>query len=174
MKSGKIKRESHWLSHGNMAASLGISVSAFRQWGVPPVARIGREVFYSPGDVTENRLRHDAAMREKKAGSASGQNLLLRQEKLRLMRAQCEGQQLKNAELREQLIPVDVLQWTLNRVGASIAQHLAKIPAALRKKCPKLNAASHKIIKHEIEKCQQIAVQAGVNLDFDEYDRNQT
>ena len=50
------KPKSFWLSQGKMAESCGISVEAFRQWKVPPVAKIGREVFYSVGDVTNNRV----------------------------------------------------------------------------------------------------------------------
>lgn len=34
------------LNKSDMASSIGISVQAFDKWGVPPVERRGREVFY--------------------------------------------------------------------------------------------------------------------------------
>ena len=159
----KIKPE--WLTQEKMAASCNMSISGFRKWGVKPAAKIGRCVYYSPADVTANRLAHRAA-------SASGQNLLLRQEKLRLMRLRTEAQELKNKQLRERLIEVDLLRWTLEQTGKQIAEVIGEIPEALRKKCQRLTAGSHRIIRREIEKCQTLALQMAVNLDLDQFETN--
>ncbi|EHY9876503.1 DNA-packaging protein, partial [Escherichia coli] len=41
------------LNKSDMASSIGISVQAFDKWGVPPVERRGREVFYDVKTVLE-------------------------------------------------------------------------------------------------------------------------
>jgi len=53
------KPEDHWLSQANMARSCKVSLSAFQKWNVQPVAKIGRTVYYSVGDVSNNRLDHE-------------------------------------------------------------------------------------------------------------------
>jgi len=50
------KPKSFWLSQANMARSCRVSITAFKKWNVRPVAKIGRIVYYSPGDVTNNRV----------------------------------------------------------------------------------------------------------------------
>ena len=167
-----MNRKPEWLTQEQMAESCNISVTGFRRWHVPPVARIGREVFYLAGDVTANRLAHNKKRLEKKAASATGQALIQRAEQLRLTRAQVEFQELKNAELRERLIEVHLLHWVIEQTGKGIAQQLGKIPAALRKKCPRLTAMNHKIIRREIEKCQTLALQMSINLDLETFETN--
>ena len=51
-------RQSHWLNKRNMARSAGVSDSAFAKWDVEAVAQIGRERFFTVGDVLVNRRRH--------------------------------------------------------------------------------------------------------------------
>jgi len=54
-----------WLNKTNMALSLGISTQAFDKWKVKPVAKIGRETFFTVRSVVENRV--DNAMRQAKS-----------------------------------------------------------------------------------------------------------
>ena len=53
------KPKPFWLSQADMARSCRVSLSAFQKWNVRPVARIGRIVYYSPGDVLNNRMDHE-------------------------------------------------------------------------------------------------------------------
>jgi len=46
------------LTQAEAAASCGVSVSAFARWGVEPVARSGRNTYYTARAILENRLRH--------------------------------------------------------------------------------------------------------------------
>ena len=88
------------------------------------------------------------------------------------MRLRTEAQELKNKQLRERLIEVDLLRWTLEQTGKQIAEVIGEIPEALRKKCQRLTAVSHRIIRREIEKCQTLALQMAVNLDLDQFETN--
>lgn len=49
------KPEPYWLKQSDMARSCRVSLYAFQKWNVRPVAKIGRIVYYSPGDVLNNR-----------------------------------------------------------------------------------------------------------------------
>jgi len=55
-----MKPKSCWLNQKTMALSCGVSLTTFQRWGVRPVARIGRQVFYSLRDVLDNRLDNHA------------------------------------------------------------------------------------------------------------------
>lgn len=48
--------EPYWLNKSQMAASLGISVQAFDKWGVKPVAKIGRSVYFDCRSVLDLKL----------------------------------------------------------------------------------------------------------------------
>lgn len=168
----KIKRESHWLTQTQMARACGISTQAFVKWGVEPIAKIGRNAFYVVQDVLQNRLVNQAAQLTKSIDTATEAELFKEEriEKLRLTRAQAEGQEIKNAQLRKELAPVDIIEWTLGKVGAQIAAILDALPLQLKKKNPKLTATNIESIRREIVKAQNAAAQ--VTVDYDEYERN--
>lgn len=48
------------LNKSDMASSLGISVQAFDKWGVQPVEKRGREVFFDVRSVVDNRIEHQS------------------------------------------------------------------------------------------------------------------
>lgn len=54
-----------WVNKKTMAASLGISVQAFGKWGVLPVARVGRESFFTVEDVVAYCIAQDRKKRSK-------------------------------------------------------------------------------------------------------------
>ncbi|WP_244568571.1 hypothetical protein [Escherichia coli] len=59
------------LNKSDMASSIGISVQAFDKWGVPPVERRGREVFYDVKTVLEiDRERRQHNQRAPDKGKA--------------------------------------------------------------------------------------------------------
>ncbi len=160
-KNTKVTREKYWLTHEQMAKAHGISTQAFRQWGVEPVAKIGREVFYLAGDVTANRL-------QKRVPSDAAEMIQAEREaKLKLTEAQVEGQELKNSQLRRELAPVAVIEWTLGKVGSQIAAILDSLPLQIKKRCPKLTASGIEVIRREIVKTQNIAAQ--VTVDYAEF-----
>lgn len=159
-----------WLNKREMAASLGISVQAFAQWGVEPVARIGREVFFSAKDVLANRLLHSAekVQRSEPEGGSAGSNLDLERELL--IREQREGQALKNAEMRRELAPVGVIEWALGRVAAQLSAQLDSLVPRLKRTAPFLTAANLEQVTREVVKAKNAA--ARIQVDLDEYRRD--
>lgn len=168
----KVKRENHWLTQTQTARACGISVQAFVKWDVQPVAKIGRNKYYMVADVLENRLVHQAARLTKAIDTTTDaqQSKKEREEKLRLVSAQADGQEIKNSQLRKELAPVAVIEWALGKLGGQIAAILDALPAKLKKRNPKLTASNIAMVKKEIIKAANMA--AHVTVDYDEYDRN--
>lgn len=52
----------HWLNHRDMAAACGVSHQTFDNWGIKPVARIGKQSFYLVADVLRNRIARHVAL----------------------------------------------------------------------------------------------------------------
>ena len=82
----------------------------------------------------------------------------------RLATAQAENVELKNAQLRNELAPIDMITWTLGKVGAQIAALLETIPGRVKRRSPDLSARHIDIIKGEIIKAQNMAARVSVNL----------
>ena len=133
-----------------------------------PVGKIGRNVYYLVRDVLTNRTENTAA-RKHKADSAANQELARseREEKLRLTKAQAEGQEIKNAQLREKLAPVELIEWVIGNVGEQVITIFDALPEQLKKRMPKLTDSNIETIRREIAKVHAIA--AGMTLDLDQY-----
>ncbi len=168
----KQKPNPRWFTHQQLAKRLGKTVTSLRQWGVEPVAKIPPNVFYDLNDVIQNRIENYVAKHQKPAEQSTEAELhrAEREEKLLLTKAQREGQELKNAQLRKELAPVAVIEWTLGKVGSQIAALLDSLPLQIKKRCPKLTASGIEVIQREIVKAQNIAAQ--VTVDYAEFQRN--
>lgn len=167
------KKQPHWLTHEHMAASIGISPQAFRQWKVPPAAKIGRCTYYEVRAVLDNRLANQAKRLDESRGAGLDDAELVRaerEEKLRLTTAQAAGQEIKNAQLRNELAPVAVIEWVVGKAGAQIGAVLDALPLQLKKRNPRLTATDIETIRREIVKAQNAASQITVDLD-EYYDR---
>lgn len=165
------KPKPSWLTQADMAASCDKSLSAFQKWNVEPVEKIGRNVFYAVADVLENRLNDQEVRFQKHAPSDMAEMIQAeREEKLLLTKAQREGQELKNSQLRKELAPVSIIEWTLGKVGSQIAAILDSLPLQIKKRCPKLTASGIEVIRREIVKAQNIA--ATVQVDYEEFQRS--
>jgi phage terminase Nu1 subunit (DNA packaging protein) len=163
----------HWQNQKNAAAGQGVSTQAFARWGVEPVAKIGRNAYYLPSDITAYLVaRETASLQEKlerietaaaETGSAADR------EKMLLTREQRIGQELKNAQARRELAPIGIIDWALSRVGSQISALLEAIPLKVKQLLPKMTAAEIGLIEREVIKAQNAS--AAVTVDFDEYDR---
>ena len=162
------KPKTSWLTQADMAASCRKSLSAFQKWNIEPVEKIGRNVFYMAADVLENRL-NDFESRLQKHAPLDAAELIQaeREEKLLLTKAQREGQELKNSQLRKELAPVSVIEWVIGKTGGQISAILDALPLQIKKRCPKLTASGIEVIRREIVKAQNAA--AAMTLDLDEY-----
>lgn len=148
-----------------MAASCGVSVKSFQAWNVEPVARIGRESFFEVSTVLANRLARQTERARLAAPSAD--EIDAERERALLTREQREGQSLKNAQLRKELAPIALIEWTLGKVANQIGAVLDSIPLKVKKVVPRLTAVEVEHIKREVVKAQNAA--ARVTVDLDEY-----
>lgn len=136
MAAAKPKKEPYWLNKSQMAASLGISVQAFDKWGVKPVAKIGRESFYTMRDVLDNRLAH--AEQNNNLDAIEAVPGTIDYERLRLTREQADQLELKNELARAKVVPIELFGLVLSKLAAEIAGILDTLPLQIRRKHPEL------------------------------------
>ena len=154
------KREPHWLNKSETAKSLGISVQAFDKWGVQPVAKIGRENFYTMRSVLDNRLENH---NEKHAGDADPDDY--EAQRTRLTKEQADQLEMKNAVTRREQAPVQLLQLALDEMAQRITAILGAIPSKVKKRVPSLTSGEMTNITREIIKAQNAASKAELPWD---------
>ncbi|MCP3521636.1 terminase small subunit, partial [Escherichia coli] len=106
------------LNKSDMASSIGISVQAFDKWGVPPVERRGREVFYDVKTV----LEIDRERRQQNQKSSGGENDLeerLLQARVNLTEEQAIAQRLKNQVAEHKVIDTAFSIFALSRLSTT-------------------------------------------------------
>ena len=140
-----------WLNRKNTAKSLGITVQSFDQWGVKPVAKIGRETFFLMSDVVANRVNH-AQQKRQLAPLDSEVEAQLAQEKLRLTKEQADQLELKNELARAKVVPTDLFSAILSRVAAEIAGIIDTLPLQVKRKHPELETPVIESIKWQCVK----------------------
>lgn len=91
-------------------------------------------------------------------------------EKARLTKEQATKEALRNAQLRNELAPIDILQWTINKVGGQISSILSAVPLKIKRRIPSLTTSDVEMIKREIVKAQNAA--SKITIDLDEYSNN--
>ncbi|HBQ8048208.1 DNA-packaging protein [Klebsiella pneumoniae subsp. pneumoniae] len=126
------------LNKSDMASSIGISVQAFDKWGVPPVERRGREVFYDVKTV----LEIDRERRQQNQKSSEGEDDLeekLLQARVDLTEEQAIAQRLKNRVTEGKLIDAAFCTFALSRVAMELSSTLDGIPLAMQRQFPDLS-----------------------------------
>ncbi len=151
-----------WLNKKDMAASLRISVQAFDKWGVEPVARQGRSVYFDARAVLEHRLAELAAKHQPNAtddGEEIDHNIEYKidVERRRLLAAQSEGQEQKNAEKAKRLIDAGFATFALSRMAAEIATVLDTLPLTMKRKHPDLETRHLETLMRELAKARNQA-----------------
>lgn len=142
--------EPGWLNKTSMAASLGISVQAFDKWGVKPVARVGRSVYFTAQNVLQNRLDNEVAKKQPEPDEELGSGLDF--ERYRLTKAQADAQELKNEINQQEVVPVDFAAYAISRVAAEASGVIDSTPLNLIRKNPELTIAQQENIKRELAK----------------------
>jgi len=154
------KVEAGWLNKKEMAASLGISTQAFDKWDVAPVAKVGRSVYYTAADVVANRLSKTQKKAQPKPAMSSGDGpkvfdsveAELEYEKLLLTRAQRQGQELKNDENQQLVVPTDFAAFALSKVAAEGAGVMASVPLNMKRKHPEMSPVQQATMERELAK----------------------
>jgi phage terminase Nu1 subunit (DNA packaging protein) len=149
-----------YLNKKEMASSLGISVQAFDKWGVEPVKKEGREVFYDVRSVLDNRLLHqDDSKKNDEESDQLDDDIKI--ERRRLLKAQADDQERENARKDSLLVDTDFCTFVLSKVAGEIASILDTIPLAYQRKFPGLSNAHSKYLKGEIIKARNKAATTG-------------
>lgn len=152
MKKNRPEKQREWLNKSEMAASIGISTTAFDKWGIEPVERIGREAFFTVAAVLENRLQRVDPIHQPSTELDPNAEKLLVQERLRLTKAQSEAQELKNEVSRRTLIPVDFIVFGFSKLVPEISSALDTLPMVVRRRHPELEARHLETLERESTK----------------------
>ena len=130
--------EPHWLTAGEAAESVGITPRAFRAWEVEPVATIGTRKYYDGRAILENRLA--ALKRKHRRPETTTAELKARVDELEtsLTNARAEGQGLRNAELRGELVRLDALTQAIANAGTAANAALEALPGKIKRGAPEI------------------------------------
>ncbi len=175
MAKNETTKQRGWLNKSEMASSLGISPQAFEKWGVEPVARIGREAFYTVQDVVGNRVDHAMRKQQPEGGLPEGLDpyaeLKLVQERLRLTTAQAYAQEQKNQVSDRILVPVPFATFALAKISAQIGSKLETVGKTVSRRHPDIDARVLESIEREIALARNVAAEFGEHLPefLDEY-----
>jgi len=165
-KKLRPKQEPYWLNLTNMARSLGVSRATFMSWGVKPVAELKCGNYFLVEDVLKNRIDHHIRKSKRSDGLSSDEaNEAMAAAKLEEVTERAENLAIKNALLRKEVAPINILEQALGQICAQIAATLESIPVNVKRRNAKLEAMDIQIIKEEIVKCQNIAAQSSIDMD---------
>jgi len=126
------------------AESIGISITAFRNWRVPHT-KVGKENLYTLKDVLkvyrERVIREVTPEIEKRLLAERSDvdpdmdpariKLELDNERRRLTRAQAEAQEEKNKMVRHETAPFEFVSYSLASLANAIAAYIDSIPTVL-------------------------------------------
>ncbi|MEC5321177.1 terminase small subunit [Brenneria populi subsp. brevivirga] len=140
-----------------MAASLGVSVQAFDKWGVQPVEKRGREVFYDVRSVLNNRLEHQARKQQlnQPGDDENAQNI--EYERWRLTRAQADAAELANEKNKQEVVETEFCTFVLSRVAAEISSIMDGIPLSMQRRFPELESRHIAFLKGDVVKAMNKA-----------------
>lgn len=162
-------KQPFWLNKGQMAKSLGVSVQAFDKWGVEPVARIGREKYFDVRVVLDNRLAHQAESLQPEIENLEEGSMDY--ERLRLTRAQADGQEIKNEIARGKTAPVEIITRVLSKIAGEASGELDSLPLNVKRRHPELENQVIESIKRHVVKAQNAIARTDETLEhlLDDY-----
>lgn len=159
-----------WLNKSDMAVSLGITVQAFDKWGIKPVKKIGRSVYFDARSVVDNRIAH-AIQKQQPADPQDMDEDQLDYQRWRLTREQADKAARENQIAEKQMVPTDFATFALSRIAAKIASVLDTVPLTMRRRYPELQTKHIEGIQRELVKASNEAASLGDLLPelLDEY-----
>lgn len=166
-----------WINQTEAADRCGVSITMFQRYGLEPVARRGRSTWYTKGQVLEwieqrgHRKGYELGLRDgKQSLPDDAAQIMVGQEKARLdlTREQAEGQRLKNAQMRRELAPVEMITFALGSLASQVSSILGTLPAKIKRSMPKLSAEEIRLIKTEIVKAQNACAKE-LQVEWDDF-----
>ncbi|HEI8778691.1 terminase small subunit [Enterobacter kobei] len=144
------------LNKSDMASSLGISVQAFDKWGVRPVEKKGREVFFDVRSVVENRIEHQSRKLQP-SPDEDDDGVNIEYERWRLTRANADAAELANEKKRREVVETAFCTFVLSRVAAEISSILDGIPLSMQRRFPELENRHIEFLKGDVIKAMNKA-----------------
>lgn len=150
-----------------------VSIQVFQRRGIEPAGRSGRNTYYDLRRLKaweKDRERKLAFEEGQRSRPASIENMLEETglAELEWTRERAEGQRLKNAAMRRELAPVDMVTWAIGSIAGQVSAILGTLPTKIKRSMPKLGADEIRIIKSEIVKAQNACAKE-VQLRWDEF-----
>lgn len=163
----------HLLNKGDMASSIGISVQAFDKWGVPPVERRGREVFYDVKAVLKID-RERQLQSHKSTDDSDDLETKLLQARIELTEEQAIAQRFKNQIADHRVINTEFCIFALSRLAGELASVLDSIPLSMQRRFPDFNDRQLMYLKELVAKGANKCVESAEKMpEFaDEYYRS--
>lgn len=163
--------EPHWLNKSQMADSLGISVQAFDKWGVQPIAKVGRSVYFTVADVVANRVQKELTKHKPAIPDFDEEGYGIEFERLRLTKAQADNMEIKNEIARGNIAPIEIITWVLSTVAGEASGEIDAIPLNIRRKHPTLHNRVIEDIKRHCVKAQNAIARVDETLEskLDDY-----
>lgn len=144
------------LNKSDMASSLGISVQAFDKWGVQPVEKRGREVFFDVRSVVNNRIEHQSRkLQPSQDDEDDGINIYY--ERWRLTRANADAAELANEKKRREVVETTFCTFVLSKMAAEISSIFDGIPLSIQRQFPELENRHIEFLKGNVIKAMNKA-----------------
>jgi phage terminase Nu1 subunit (DNA packaging protein) len=138
-----------WLNRRDMAASCGITPQGFDLWCVEPVARIGREAFFTVADVIANRVEKESS-RVTISGSVEEETAQARLDKLS---EETRKLRLQNSVMEGNSIPAHIAGDIVGKVLSQTGVILDTLAPNIHRRHPELekrviDGIEVEIVKH--------------------------
>ncbi|WFN96471.1 terminase small subunit [Edwardsiella ictaluri] len=138
-----------WLKKSDMAASLGISVQAFDKWGVIPVKKIGRNLYFDVRSVVDNRVENVTLKQQPTAPQDMSEDQLDYQ-RWRLTKEQADKAARENLIAERHQVPTEFATFALIRIAAKVSSLLDTVPLTIRRRYPELQTKHIEGIQREL------------------------
>ncbi|HGI8192846.1 TPA: terminase small subunit [Citrobacter freundii] len=145
----------HLLNKKNMAKSCKIGVTAFDKWGVEPAQRAGREVLYDVASVVRNRVENEVGKIVERGGDVDDAEFL--KARIRLISAQADAQELKNARETGEVIDTAFATYALAKLSGEVGSIMDSLPLAISRKYPEMEKRYLDAIKTEVSRAMNCA-----------------
>ncbi|HDX4047773.1 TPA: terminase small subunit [Enterobacter soli] len=145
----------HLLNKKNMAKSCNVGVTAFDKWGIVPVQRVGREAFYDVASVVQNRVENELGKIVEQGGDIDDAELL--KARIRLINAQADAQELKNARETGEVIDTAFATYALAKLSGEVGAIMDSLPLVISRKYPGMERRYLDAIKSEVSRVMNLA-----------------
>ena len=147
--SDKDRPAPGWLKKSDMAASLGISVQAFDKWGVKPVKKIGRNVYFDVRSVVDNRIEN-AIQKHQPTDPQDMDEDQLEFQRWRLTKEQADKAERENRIAERHQVPTEFATFALTRIAAKVSSLLDTVPLTMRRRYPELQTKHIEGLQREL------------------------